>query len=471
MAKILFIHNIWYESLGIMQLSAVAKSNGHSAYLIMDGNKRKLFNCIERLNPDLIGFSIMTGEQFWVRKTTELIRSRFADRNFKIIVGGPHPTFAPEMIHDPYIDIICRGEAEGALLDLLNAIDSNDDYSRIMNLWVKHNSDVIKNEIRPLIEDLDTLPFPDRSIFYQYDYFRNSPYKTVLTLRGCPYDCSFCFNDKYRQIYHINDNRVRRRSCRNVIDEIKQLNDQYGNTKFIMFQDDIFILDKKWLKNFLKLYKAEIAKPFLCHLRSGLEDEEVIRDLADAGCIRAVFGVETGNEQLRAKILNKGITNTQIINTARLLKKYKIRFFVNNMFFVPGNSIADAWETVRLTQKIKPDFIVTNVLLPYPGTELKKRLSTTNKINDGHLNDIKGLYSYSNIKTDYENEEKNIYHLFFFLVMFPWITPLVKRLVKCKPNLIFLFLFKITAGLNYCMKYKVGFLRFIKEARHHYNYI
>ena len=340
-----------------------------------------------------------------------------------------------------------------------------------MNLWVKRNGNIIKNEIRPLIEDLDTLPFPDRSIFYQHAYFRNSPYKTVLTLRGCPYDCSFCFKDKYRQMYRINDSRVRRRSCRNVIEEIKQLNSQYNNTKFIMFQDDIFILDKKWLKNFLKLYKTEIGKPFLCHLRSGLEDEEMISDLADAGCIRAVFGVETGNEQLRTSILNKRISNKQIISTARLLKKYKVPFFVNNMFFIPGKGISDAWETVRLNQKIRPDFIVTNVLLAYPGTKLNERLSAANKIRDRNLNDIKGLYSYSNVKMAYGNAEKNIYHFFFLLVMFPWLTPLIKLLVKCKPNMLFAGIFKITAGINYCMKYKVGFLRFIKEARHHYNYI
>lgn len=471
MAKILFIHKLWYESLGIMQLSAVVKKAGHKSYLHMDnGNTRRLIQFAREVQPDIVGFSLMTGQHLWALQIAAILKDKLKKIKPLIIFGGIHPTFVPEIVEKDHVDIICRGEGEGALLDLMNSIDKKNSFSNIPNLWVKKDGKVIKNKLRPLIEDLDYLPFPDRDLFYQYSYFRDNPNRTVLASRGCPFNCSFCFNGKYRQLYKVKIAKARRRSCRNVIEEIKLLKVKYKKTKIIRFQDDILTLDRKWLYYFLEIYKREVNIPLVCYIRADTENEETIRKLSESGCIQVTFGVETGNEDLRNQILNKKVSNEQIYTISCLLKKYNISFYVNSIFFIPGSTINDAWETVKINQKIRPDHIIGNVFQPYPSSALYEALLKSDLIRKNHFDNMNDLYSYSIVNSKHSKLEENIFYFFPLLVKLPSLTPLVKKLVKIKPNIFFVLIFKITAGIDTWLRNRLSFTRFVREAYHHYNF-
>jgi radical SAM superfamily enzyme YgiQ (UPF0313 family) len=471
MAKILFIHKLWYESIGVMQISAVVKNAGHESYLYMDnGSAYKLIQFIGEIKPDIIGYSIMTGQHHWALETASILKRKLKTIKPLIVFGGPHPTFSPEIIDNEPVDIICRGEGEGAVLDLMNSIENKKSFLNIPNLWVKKNGEIIKNILRPLIKDLDSLPFLDRDLFYKYSYFRDNPNKMVMASRGCPFNCSFCFNEKYRELYNIKGSKIKRRGYQNVIEEIELLKRKYKKTRIVRFHDDIFTFDKEWLDNFLKLYKRKIMLPFMCYIKAGLDDEETIKKLSETGCVGVTFGIETGNENLRFRLLNKKISNRQICHTAYLLKKYKIPFYVNNIFFIPEISIDNVWETVAMNQKIKADYVVASIFQPLPGTSINESLFKTGAIKEGYLNDIKNIYSFSAVKSKNEDIEKNIYYLFYLLVKFPWITPFVKQVIKCRPNILFSLIFKITAGIDYWLRNRLSFARFLREAYHHYDF-
>jgi radical SAM superfamily enzyme YgiQ (UPF0313 family) len=201
-----------------------------------------------------------------------------------------------------------------------------------------------------------------------------------------------------------------------------------------------------------------------------MDDEETIRNLSCAGCVCVTFGVETGNEELRYKLLNKKITNQQFYDTASLLKKYKIQFYTNNIIFLPGEDINNTWETIKINQQIKPDYVVFNTFQPYPGTALNEYLVKNNLLTDNYLNNIKSIYSPSTLKSDNLNLKTNIYYFSYLLVKFPWLTPIIKQVVRCKPNILFCLLFKLFAGFDYWERNKLSFIRFLTEALRNYDF-
>ena len=163
MAKIVFLQRLYYEYGGPMILSAVLKNSGHSVNLLIGENANYFLNKIKDV--DVLAFSTMTGMHQWAIKIASEIKK---EKDILTVFGGPHPTYFPEVIESSAVDVICLGEGEYPMLDIANAIDNREDLSHIQNLWVKKNGKIYKNAIRPLIENLDILPFPDRELYYKY---------------------------------------------------------------------------------------------------------------------------------------------------------------------------------------------------------------------------------------------------------------------------------------------------------------
>ena len=172
MAKILFIQNIMAEYPGIMYLSAVLKDRGHKCSVVISTKTSDYLKAIKSEKPDIIAFSIMTGMHLWAIATAQELKKKVPD--IKIIFGGVHPTYFPEIIEQPGVDIICRGEGELAILELMNALDSGSEILDIADLWVKEEGKIIKNDVRNLIGDLDEIPFMDRELYYEkYPFLKN----------------------------------------------------------------------------------------------------------------------------------------------------------------------------------------------------------------------------------------------------------------------------------------------------------
>lgn len=462
MAEILFIQSLPYEYPGTTSIAAVLKQHGHTVNLLIAPHPRQVDSA---LKPEqIVAFSVMTGMHHWAIATAERIKAK--DKSF-IIMGGPHPTYYPEIIENQYIDAICRGEGEYALLELAGAKDEKTDISRIKNLWLKVDGILHKNEPRPLIDNLDLLPDPDREVYYKkYKFIRNNSHKSFLAGRGCPFDCSFCFNRQLRELYQNKGSFVRLRSPERVVKEIEDVAKRY-NLKKVFFHDDTFILDRKWLDKFLDLYEKRLKIPFYCNGRADTITPEIAKKLKMANCVTVSFAVESGNERIRKEILKKFISNAKLRDAAKTLKENGIKLVTYNIVGIPGETIDDAWETVRINIEMGVDYPRCSLLTPYPGIDITDYARKYGYL-DTSVEEISTFSQQTNsfIRNADRKALINMHHLFQTAVIFPRSIMILKFLVKFPPNFIFkiwwsiiyFFIFTFSEGRGVCsmLRFSVG---------------
>jgi len=433
MATFTFIQQLWYEHPGVESIAAVLRENGHFVDVIIGTSASKIAAAIKP--GSVAAIPVMTGAHHWAVDTAREIKKK---SDSLVILGGPHATYFPEIINEPGIDIISRGESEYAVLELAQAIDAGRNITGIRNLWVKKDDIIHKNPLRPLIDNLDDIPHPYREMYYnKYPSLRNTTHKIFLAGRGCPFNCTFCFNANLKDMYRSLGCYVRFRSPQNIIDEIAQVRRAYP-LKTVFFNDDIFILNQKWLESFLPLFKKKIDLPFYTCARADTLTEDIAKMLKDAGCQCVSFAIESGNEQIRNNILAKKITNDQIIRAASILKKHKIRFAAYNMVGIPGETPENIIETIDLNIKIKTDYPRCSFLTPYPGTLIEKYARDNGYISqtDNEIN-ATSQQNESLIKNDRINEIINLHDFFQLGVKCHTLMPLIKKLSKLPPNPIF----------------------------------
>lgn len=371
------------ESLGIEYLSSSLEQAGHEVDMIFDPglddnyywrnpllrnlhNEDLMVEKARRFSPDLLAFSSTTNEYPAVCRTAHLLRGVL---KVPVIVGGIHPTSLPErVIANPDIDIICRGEGERAIVELADRMERGVSFDDIPNLWIrKPNGDTVRNGIGDLIGDLDSLPFPDKRSFFEYGCFRELV--MVISGRGCPFSCSYCHNNVCRRMYRGKGSYIRRRSPRNVVDELKQHMRDFGSRR-VSFQDDLFVMDRKWLEEFAELYLAEVALPFSCNAFPTLIDEETVTLLGRMGCMDLFVGIDAGNEQLRREILKRETPDAEIRRNIAIVRKHRIPLELSVVFGFPGETPEMMWETVNLVNDLRPSAVQSHILYPFPDTEV-----------------------------------------------------------------------------------------------------
>ncbi|HEX7343867.1 MAG TPA: radical SAM protein [bacterium] len=466
MARILFLQTIQFEFAGVMSVSAYLKRAGHQVELLFEGEEgRRLFGRAREFKPDLIALSTMTGDHV---RCLELATGAKKNLDVPILLGGPHPTFFPEVIEHPAIDIICRGEGEEAAALLCERLDRSQAYDDVRNLWVKSNGGVVRNEIGPGENNLDNYPIPDRELYYKYPYLRQYPAKPFITARGCPYLCTFCFNRDFNRMYHGKMKIMRRNSPGRAVEEMLRVKSRYP-LKRIFINDDIFILDKEWLGQFLPLYKREVKLPFFCNVRVNLIDEEKVKMLADAGCALAMFGIESGDEELRRKVLKKNITNEQIYRAAELFHKYGIKIKTTSILGLPDETVEKALKTIKINADIKADFPWCSILQPYPRTELAQMAQEKGLIGpDFSLDDLEAsFFSDSVLKQPYIKELTRLQKVFYVAVKMPWTIPIFTRLVKMPLGRLFFFIFGVSNLWRFMRETDIGWFWALRLAIRH----
>jgi radical SAM superfamily enzyme YgiQ (UPF0313 family) len=366
MTDILFIQNYYEQMLGIMQISAVLKQHGFTTAVAI-GPEQKVLQQVIEMKPRVVGFYCTTGfhhKNFALAAKIKALSSPEAITIF----GGPHPTFVPETINEEGVDITCRGEGEYAVLELLQALRDGADYREVRNLTVKKDGRIFVNPLRPLCA-VDELPYPDRELYKDIGYIYSSKRQEVLLGRGCPFSCNFCSADAYRKLYQGIGSYVRLRSVSSAIGELNHIKEKYRPSCFF-FHDDTFTCDALYSKDFLETYRREVNLPFSCLVRADLVSDEYIGLLKSAGCYLVAFGVESGNEELRSRVLKKNITDEQIINCAALLHRHNIPFATFNMVGLPGEDLNLVWETVALNVRIRPLWAWVSLYQTLPNTAL-----------------------------------------------------------------------------------------------------
>jgi radical SAM superfamily enzyme YgiQ (UPF0313 family) len=362
-----------YFYYGIGLLSSVLKQAGHQTSLIhvtQPINQVEFISRIKKEDPGLIGFSSTSHMFSLVRQLVSWLKE--SEIKIPVICGGIHPTIAPEeAIGVDGIDIICRGEGESPLVELCRNTENNEDISTIMNLWIKRGGNIIKNPLRPLLDNLDKLPFPDRTIFdYRKLYAEREDRGSFLVGRGCPYNCAYCCNHLLRKIYGSEGKPTRFRSVDNLIAEIKEVIGHYPFITTLIFDDDILFLKRKWSEEFAEKYGKEIKLPFACNARANLLSKDIITLLKKAGCYHVKFGLESGNEDISNNVLSRQLKNEHIKKAFALCKEAGMATTSFNMVGIPGETPAAIFDTIKLNAAINVDHMQVSIYQPYPGTKL-----------------------------------------------------------------------------------------------------
>jgi radical SAM superfamily enzyme YgiQ (UPF0313 family) len=314
------------ENLGVMYLSAVVKQAEHECRIV---DLPTAFNTAISWKPNLVGYSVMTGDQQKFIALNHRIRSQI---HIASLFGGPHATFFPDDFPD---DPVALGESEQDIADLLK-------------LTAKYF-------------DINSLPWPDRTDF------PGMKIRDFITTRGCPYNCSYCYNDAWAKMFPEIP-RVRTRSVGDVIAEINSV-----NPEFVYFQDSCFGVSMKWLREFSKQYRGLINIPYHCHLRPNQVTEERVLLLHDSNCVSVRIALESASGRLR-KLMNRGAVDlSDVLKAVRLLRKWDIKLMIQNMIGIPNGTIEEDLETLEFNIKCHPAYGWVSIFSPYPGTELGDR--------------------------------------------------------------------------------------------------
>ncbi|KPK36917.1 MAG: hypothetical protein AMK70_00575 [Nitrospira bacterium SG8_35_1] len=365
-----------YFYTGIGYLSAAARKAGHDVSLIHVTRVPEQEKFMRRVGAEiasdgeaLIGFSATTNMFPFVRQWSKWIKQTYSNT---IIVGGVHPTLNPEeTIRFESLDAICVGEGEGPIVEILDALQNRGEISGILNIWTKNKGEIRRNQIRPVVKDLDTLPFPDRGIFDYSNLDREKEGIGVfMASRGCPYNCYYCCNHAIKNCLGSTSGYMRFRSVKNVIEEIKQVIKEYPFIKFLHFDDDILPINKKWFREFSEHYSDVVGLPFECNMRPNLIDEATIGLLKKAGCRTLRLGLESGNSFIRNEILNRSLSENTIVRASRLCREAGIRLYTFNMVGLPSEDMSARLDTIKLNAKINSDEEQVSIFYPYEKTKL-----------------------------------------------------------------------------------------------------
>lgn len=325
--------------------------------------------------PDLIGITIVEDTYDLALSLLESIK----EFDIPVIAGGVFVTFSPdEVIANDTVDMICIGEGEEALVELCEKMSEDEDYSTIKNLWIKKkDGKVIRNSLRKLI-DINELPFIDYDIFEKKRLYRPM-YGKIYTMihiemdRGCPYNCTYCEAPQLRRLFRDNGcgNYYRKKNVNRLMDEMKYLKDKY-HPDYVNFNAESFLAKSvKELREFAERYR-EIGLPFWCQSRPETVTEEKIKLLKDMNCKNLQFGIEHGNEEFRARILNRTGSNKQMLQAFKIVERYKIDYTVNNIIGFPDETRELIFDTINFNRQINPATINCYLFTPYKGTALYK---------------------------------------------------------------------------------------------------
>lgn len=374
---------------GIQCLSAFLKKEGHQTALVNDPNLfdnpwvhypylAKVFNNSEEVilkiknhKPELIAIPVVTDDFTWALRWAEKIKKHLS---IPIVLGNAHATFHPEeCLKNKWIDYIIRGEGELSLLELIHMLEGEKDFSTVLGLGYKESNGNIKiNPLRPLIEDLDTLPFPDKDLYYNSMPYLNHGY-TTMSGRGCPYRCTFCDNNTGMKLYKKEIEKTkkwaRRHSPQYVVNEILWAKEKY-NIKHVRFNDEDFSFDKNWLREFCPLYKEKVGIPYFAWVYPNTIDDEMASLLAESGCDAVEMGIQSGAQHLRKEILHRNTKDEQIFIAMKALKKFKIKTTVDIIIGLPTETQKDLNATVRLLAEAAPWHIYAFWLRYYPSAEI-----------------------------------------------------------------------------------------------------
>jgi len=300
------------------------------------------------------------------RRTCEYIQTH---EFLPVVAGGYYPSVDPAgCLSLPSVQAVAIGEPDASLATYLERIRDPAAGQVVSGVWLRDESGLARPDLPPLVEDLGSLPFPERDLFHYAEHVRRTGEIEIAVGRGCPQECAYCVNDWLAEIYENRGTWVRRRTPENVLAEIKLLRERYQGVQRVRFLDHALALDLDWLRRFLPVYTQRCGLPFRCHLRLNAASEEIVRALAAARCEQVTVELISASDFIRNEIFDMNLSGEQIEAGFGWLKTAGIRIRAIVYLGCPYESEASLDETRRLLQRLQPDLADIRPYYPWPGT-------------------------------------------------------------------------------------------------------
>ncbi len=373
-----------FEKLGVEYVSAALKAAGHQVVVAYDPRlfvdsfqmrprlarwmslERRVVDEAVATRADAYAISATSSDWVWARRMATALKQRTGK---PVIIGGLHVSAEPHLsLAQPGVDYVVTGEAEGAVVDLVEALEAGGDPAGIANVGLVRDGATIVTPNRALVVDLDELPAPDKSIYYEVsDHFRHG--YTVMAARGCPKRCSYCFNSWYRRTFDGPEPWTRRRSVDGLMEELERAKVEYGVGHF-RFVDDDFVHDRDWFMAFADAYERRIGLPYRLFVDADSLDEAVVRRLDESGCFEVEMGVQTIQHDVRTTIFRRGQVDGRIRDAIDAFSRTRVTLVCDNIFGYPGQRPAEMAELLRLYNEHRPDRVQNLWLRYWPGATI-----------------------------------------------------------------------------------------------------
>jgi len=436
------------EQLAITLLANMAKQKGHNVQLAFSAALFKdfripflvnlfddtnlLIDTLKQQKPDIVAFSCLTQSYQWMLSIAREIKKNYPD--VITIFGGVHVSAVPEVaLKNKEVDYVVVGEGEDAFFEIIDAIKEKDFYRTITNTrYINPDGKILRGDQKGFKQELEELPYFTKEL-WENDTIVTDNFITMAS-RGCPYRCTFCFNNFFAELpdTKTKGKYVRTRSVEHVINELLISKQKYKHIKYIDFQDDIFTVNKKWLQDFLIRYKNEINIPFQCLSHPKYMDEDVALWLKKAGCVWVQIGIQTMDDEFKNGTLRRYEKSNHIEKALSVMLKAGLKVKADHMLALPGEPLEAQENARKLYAENCPTRIQSFWTCFLPGTEMLKdavKDGTVSKEQEERLNNGIDFFFFNN--PDNIKDIKLIKYYENYLLLFK-IYPLLPKFLRLR---------------------------------------
>jgi len=378
-----------WPPLGILYCAEVMMNNGIEVSMLDQGvlgySPKQVLSWVKKEDPDILGFSVLGSSMREAIQVAELAESE--NPNITVVLGNYHPTFNAERILHKYpsVDVVVRGEGEYTSLELAQCLERGDSLEKVEGITFRKNGEVVSTPDRPLIKNVDALPFPNRkllnteytSVIYGLKV-ATKKFNTIVSSRGCPFRCSFCGCRKFAR------GLWRPRSVENIMKELEYLQSE-GYEQFL-FVDDNFTLNQKRIVKLCRMIRKEgMDVEWFCDSRVDNSKYDVFREMVKAGCRILYFGIESANQRI-LDYYKKGITPDESRSAVRKARRAGVDIIVGSVIVgAPDETRKEVENTLKFALELDIDVPQLNILGAFTGTDLWNDLVAKGIIDEDEL--------------------------------------------------------------------------------------